>query len=166
MIWVCRGGFKTLALRLGDKATFDIVSMPKRILISGSNADHTAAVAIIASRDNERIMTLSDAQTECSVCWTEAGDLIRTSCDRVYCAGCFTDLCQAEASLLSSFAFPALEGRVLVKRALCSQSSKSLCPLQLSRTFFRRHLPHIFAGIYSFSDTVPSQTVVRSIGPR
>ncbi|KND87306.1 putative uncharacterized protein, chloroplastic [Tolypocladium ophioglossoides CBS 100239] len=102
--WACRGGFKTLASRLGDnKAIFDIISTPKRILISGSTADYTAALVVISSRQTGKITDPSNIPTDCSVCWTEAEDPIQTSCNHVYCTGCFADLCQAEGSASTEF---------------------------------------------------------------
>ena len=47
----CQGGFKTLTACLGQhKTTFDIVSSPKRILVSGSDKDYSKAMALISSR--------------------------------------------------------------------------------------------------------------------
>lgn len=97
--WACKGGFKALVSHLGsNKATFDIVSTNKRILIQGSKADHAAALAIVAARQAGPIATTSDADTNCSVCWTEAEEPIRTSCNHVYCADCFSNFCHAPAS--------------------------------------------------------------------
>lgn len=97
--WACRGGFQALATRLGNnKATFDIVSTPKRILIRGSKADYIAALDIMVNRKSGPVKPRSDAQTECSVCWGEAENPIRTSCDHVYCPDCFSDMCRATSS--------------------------------------------------------------------
>jgi hypothetical protein len=97
--WACKGGFKTLVSHLGgNKATFDIVSTNKRILIQGSKADHAAALAIVAARQAGSITTISDVDTNCSVCWTEAEEPIRTSCNHIYCADCFSNFCHAPAS--------------------------------------------------------------------
>jgi hypothetical protein len=110
--WACRGGFKALTSSLGDNvATFDIVSTPKRILVGGSKTDHTTALAIIASRQSGPATTPLHAQTDCSVCWTEAEDPVRTSCDHVYCLGCFSDMCQAESSSTTDFLISCVGGQ-------------------------------------------------------
>ncbi|KAH6637269.1 hypothetical protein F5144DRAFT_601941 [Chaetomium tenue] len=97
--WACKGGFKTLVSQLGDgKATFDIVSTQKRILITGSKADHAAAMAIVTARQTGPVTKPSDTDTTCSVCWTDAEEPIRTSCNHLYCSDCFTNFCHAPAS--------------------------------------------------------------------
>ena len=124
--WACTGGFKMLTSRLGDnKATFDIASTPRRILIGGSNADYTAALAIIASRKIGPVLS-PDAETECSVCFTEAEEPIRTSCDHVYCSGCFTDLCQAQASTSTEFRISCVGGQDRCKGILAISELQEL----------------------------------------
>jgi hypothetical protein len=109
--WACRGGFKALISQLGNnKATFDIISTPKRILIGGSKADYTAALAIVASRQIGPVTALSNAHTDCSVCWTEAEEPTRTSCGHVYCAACFSDLCQSQSSASTEFRISCVGG--------------------------------------------------------
>lgn len=117
--WACRGGFRILTSHLGDnKAAFDIVSTPKRILIGGSKQDYTAALAIIASRQIGPGTVLSETQAACPVCWTEAEEPIRTSCDHVYCLGCFQDLCQAEASTSTEFRISCIGAQGRCERIL------------------------------------------------
>ncbi|KAK3299623.1 uncharacterized protein B0H64DRAFT_337702 [Chaetomium fimeti] len=104
--WACKGGFKALASHLGgNKATFDIASTPKRILIEGSKADLTAAMAIVAAKQTGPITPTPDTDTDtaCSVCWNEADEPVRTSCNHVYCADCFLNLCQAPSSGTTAF---------------------------------------------------------------
>ena len=125
--WACQGGFKALLSLLGDdKATFDITSTPKRILISGSKADHTAALAVIASRKNKPTATLPEIQTDCSVCWTEAEEPIRTSCNHVYCASCFADLCQAQSSASAEFRIRCVGGEGCCEKVLALPELREL----------------------------------------
>ncbi|SPQ20346.1 a99ff611-9fbb-4fe4-80df-42763c27544f [Thermothielavioides terrestris] len=44
-----------------------------------------------------------DGLTACSVCWGEAEDPIRTSCQHDYCLACFAALCQAEPPASTGF---------------------------------------------------------------
>jgi hypothetical protein len=141
--WACRGGFKALASSLGDnKATFDIVSTPKRILISGSKADYTTALAIISSRQTASATTPSDAQTDCSVCWTEADELVRTSCDHVYCQDCFSDMCHAESSSTTEFRISCVGGQGQCKHIFALSELQDL----LSSTAFESLLSASFAS--------------------
>jgi hypothetical protein len=127
--WACRGGFTALASHLGEnKATFDIVSTPKRILIGGSKADHTATLAFIASRQMGPAASLPDAQTDCSVCWTEAEEPIRTSCDHIYCAGCFADMCQAKASDSTDFRILCVGDQARCQKVLALPELQELLP--------------------------------------
>jgi hypothetical protein len=103
--WACRGGFKALEARLGrNKATFDIIPTPKRIIVSGTAADISIAAAFISARKLEQLQALLDAGNgDCSACWTDAEDPVRTSCGHVYCSDCFANLCQAESSSRTTF---------------------------------------------------------------
>lgn len=116
--WACRGGFNTLELRLGnDKAAFDIVPTPKRI-ISGSQADYQTALEIVISQKIEPATRLSNNQAECSVCRSEAEEPIRTSCSHDYCLGCFSDLCQAQASTSTDFCISCVGGESRCEKVL------------------------------------------------
>ncbi|KAH6662652.1 hypothetical protein F5X68DRAFT_178154 [Plectosphaerella plurivora] len=103
--WACQGGYRALVARIGKtKVNFDIIPTPKRIVVGGSAADISVAAAIISSRRVDELPTLPRTSTEdCSACWTEAEDPVRTSCGHVYCADCFTNLCQAEGSSATAF---------------------------------------------------------------
>lgn len=128
-VWACRGGFAALTAHLGNnKAAFDIVSRPTRILISGSKADHAATLAFIASRQMGPAPALPDAQTDCSVCWTEAEEPIRTSCDHTYCAGCLTDMCQAKSSDASEFRISCVGDQARCKKTLPLPELQDLLP--------------------------------------
>jgi hypothetical protein len=142
--WVCQGGFKALTLYLGsNKVTFDIMSMPSRILISGSKADYTSALAFIASGGTEPTTTPSDTPTtDCSVCWVEAEDPIRTSCDHVYCLDCFHNLCQAEGSSSTDFHISCVGGAGTCEKTLALPELQEL----LSSTAFEALLDASFAS--------------------
>ncbi|KAK4140960.1 uncharacterized protein C8A04DRAFT_39491 [Dichotomopilus funicola] len=101
--WACRGGFQALRAQLGDaKATFDITSTPKRILIHGSKADSTVARAFISDRKENGANTIS-SDTACPACFCDADDPLRTSCGHTYCSECFSNLCTAEGSTTNIF---------------------------------------------------------------
>ncbi|KAK4033478.1 hypothetical protein C8A01DRAFT_19571 [Parachaetomium inaequale] len=141
--WACRGGFKGLTSQLGDnKTTFDITSTPKRILIGGSKADYTAALAIIASRQIGPATAVSDTQTDCPVCLTEAEEPTRTSCGHVYCAGCFSDLCQAEGSASTEFRISCVGGEGRCEKILALSELQDL----LSSAAFEAILEASFAS--------------------
>ncbi|KAJ6781679.1 hypothetical protein PWT90_07759 [Aphanocladium album] len=96
--WACRGGFKAIASQLGaEKVSFDIVSTPKKIIISGSLEDYDLATAITNGMTQIVKMDIrpqtSDVDEGCSVCWTEAETPIRISCGHVYCLECFQHSC-------------------------------------------------------------------------
>ncbi|KAF3068524.1 hypothetical protein CFAM422_007771 [Trichoderma lentiforme] len=97
--WACHGGFRKIAARLGpEKASFDIISTPKKIVISGPLEDYDVAVAILEGRDQvaepEEQPKPDDATQECSVCWTDAENPIKTGCGHVYCLECFERSCK------------------------------------------------------------------------
>ncbi len=108
--WACCGGFKTIVGRLGTEgAVLDVVSSPKRIVISGSMEDYETALAIVNNRDlvhQPAAGTVSgNAVTEdCSICWTEADAPIRTACDHIYCQDCFENGCSASTVPGTDFA--------------------------------------------------------------
>ncbi|KAL7938212.1 hypothetical protein V8C35DRAFT_320095 [Trichoderma chlorosporum] len=104
--WACHGGFKKIAARLGpEKASFDIISTPKRIVISGSLEDYDVALAIVEGREQvaEPVEQLEAGQ-ECSVCWTEAEVPIKTRCGHVYCLECFERSCMVGDVSTAAFA--------------------------------------------------------------
>lgn len=92
--WACHGGFKRIADELGpNKVSFDIISQPKRIVVTGTAMDYDTAVALMNSREVLRIKEPDSIGQDCSVCWTEAENPIRTKCNHVYCLDCFENLC-------------------------------------------------------------------------
>ncbi|PTB60648.1 hypothetical protein M431DRAFT_502786 [Trichoderma harzianum CBS 226.95] len=97
--WACHGGFRKIAARLGpEKASFDIISTPKKIVISGPLEDYDVALAIMEGRDQvaepEEQPKPDDATQDCSVCWTDAENPIKTGCGHVYCLECFERSCK------------------------------------------------------------------------
>ncbi|KAK3938706.1 hypothetical protein QBC46DRAFT_365333 [Diplogelasinospora grovesii] len=108
--WACQGGFKAVSAALsGDggvaAATFDIVSDPKRILITGSRREFERALALIASQQgvDVNLQSQSGVSKDCSVCWCPADKpVVRTKCGHVYCGDCFENLCQSDASTESA----------------------------------------------------------------
>ncbi|RYP47141.1 hypothetical protein DL768_006751 [Monosporascus sp. mg162] len=99
--WAMCGGFNTITNRLGtEKAALDILSSPKKIIISSSLEDYDLALALVNGRelvDQPKSETASGAAVaeDCSVCWTEADSPVRTACDHVYCQDCFENGCAA-----------------------------------------------------------------------
>ncbi|UKZ74058.1 hypothetical protein TrVFT333_001712 [Trichoderma virens FT-333] len=96
--WACHGGFRKIATRLGpEKASFDIISTPKKIVISGPLEDYDVALAIMEGREQVaepvELLEPGEAAQECSVCWTEADTPIKTACGHVYCLECFERSC-------------------------------------------------------------------------
>jgi hypothetical protein len=144
--WACRGGFKALTSYLGgNKVTLDIVSTPSRILISGSKADYTSALAFITRGGAEPTTTPSASDTptmDCSVCWVEAEDPIRTSCDHVYCLDCFHNLCQAEGSSSADFHISCVGGAGTCEKTLALPELQEL----LSSAAFEAVLDASFAS--------------------
>lgn len=101
--WACNGGFHTIVRALGENhATFDIVSTPKRILITGSRKEYEAALQLINKREMKLI--IQDAASEdCAVCWSPAENPVPTKCGHVYCIECFEGLCAAAGSAGKDF---------------------------------------------------------------
>jgi hypothetical protein len=95
-----RGGFRAVAAAIGhDKVTFDIVSNPKCIRVSGSEADFILAQEILnVAQPAQTARPEPGSTSECAICWTEAENPVHTPCRHVYCAGCFEDLCSAGAN--------------------------------------------------------------------
>ena len=98
--WACHGGFKAISAALGDGVTaFDIISVPRRILVNGSSADYRLVLSMIT---NQKEVDLGGeeggTERDCVICWTEADKPIRTGCGHMYCADCFERLCFSSAA--------------------------------------------------------------------
>ncbi|EGR51620.1 uncharacterized protein TRIREDRAFT_103482 [Trichoderma reesei QM6a] len=107
--WACHGGFRKITARLGpEKASFDIISTPKKIVISGSLEDYDVALAIMEGREQvaESVVRheVNEAAQDCSVCWTEAETPVKTRCGHVYCQECFERSCTMGDGTAADFA--------------------------------------------------------------
>ncbi|KAI6374635.1 hypothetical protein MCOR25_003100 [Pyricularia grisea] len=109
-LWACHGGFRALTTHLGGegKVAFDIISKPKRIVCTGTEADYQEAIKFIAAKDASRpdaeIPAGEDQEeTDCSVCWTPADDAVTTTCGHVYCTGCLADMSQSELTAATQY---------------------------------------------------------------
>jgi hypothetical protein len=100
--WACLGGFKAMANILGEKVTFDIISKPKRLLVTGSDKDYRTALDMVSSLKKAEALTvgrerISEA-SDCVICWNEAENPISASCGHTYCADCFERFCFSGAA--------------------------------------------------------------------
>jgi hypothetical protein len=94
--WACNGGFHAIVRALGENyAIFDIVSMPKRILITGSEKEYEAALRIVKKRELKSNVKDTASEEDCAVCLTPAENPVSTKCGHVYCIDCFEGLCAA-----------------------------------------------------------------------
>jgi IBR domain, a half RING-finger domain len=95
--WACRGGFRAICHALGDGiATFDVISAPKRIVITGSDEDFKLALSMVTDTEdaiNLTFLRLQHGGNDCTICWTDAEHPVRTRCNHIYCADCFEGLC-------------------------------------------------------------------------
>lgn len=101
--WACQGGFKQITNTLGDDvASLDILSNPKRIIITGSEKQYQTALAVAQGRGRQT-QSSATASEDCAVCWTEAENPILTQCTHVYCLECFENLCTSATSTDGTF---------------------------------------------------------------
>ncbi|KAK0732491.1 hypothetical protein B0T21DRAFT_291060 [Apiosordaria backusii] len=98
--WACRGGFKSITEVLGRKARFDIVSDPKQIVVTGSEADVKLTTDLIKAQKEPSGSSSSKQSTtdDCSICWMEPENPITTDCGHSYCSDCFEQLCVSATS--------------------------------------------------------------------
>ncbi|KAI1639314.1 hypothetical protein F4809DRAFT_159133 [Biscogniauxia mediterranea] len=105
-LWACRGGIKEIADQIGpDNARLDVISTPKRIVVTtGTDREYQIALALVNAHRGPAApkadpggtsSSSNAAKDDCSVCWTEAENPIRTSCGHVYCLDCFENLCMS-----------------------------------------------------------------------
>lgn len=153
--WACHGGFKRIEVELGpNKAIFDIIQTPKRIVITGTATEYETAMAIL---DGRQIVTKlhelpgGPTSQDCSVCWTEAECPIRTQCGHVYCLDCFENMCNSATSQDSDVLIRCAgdSGKCQVKLGLpdlqehlSSTSFEEL--LESSFASYMRRRPHLF----------------------
>ena len=104
-IWVCNGGFKQITTALGpDVASLDIVSRPRRIVVTGLEKQYQIALNILQGKtESSQPTPLPDGDKDCSICWTEVDQPVVTSCGHLYCIECIENLCMAAASPEKAF---------------------------------------------------------------
>jgi hypothetical protein len=98
--WACRGGYHAIKTALGeDQVTFDIVSNPKRLIVSGSLETYRLAQDLVKSKRSteDGKMPVKD-DGDCSICWTPADDPVTLVCSHIYCRDCFEGLCTSAFS--------------------------------------------------------------------
>ncbi|KAK4452505.1 hypothetical protein QBC34DRAFT_397735 [Podospora aff. communis PSN243] len=93
--WARLGGFADMKKTFGRKISFNSISTPKRILITGSEEDHRLALDKLTTREPPTVTATNapEDDTTCSICWTDAEDPIQTSCAHTYCTDCFEHFC-------------------------------------------------------------------------
>jgi len=127
--WARQGGFTEIRKSLGRKVTFDSISNPKRILITGSEKDHRLALSMLTAR--LALITGSSTTTDiCAICWTTPEDPIITSCNHTYCTDCFERFCFAGSSSSKDFTL------------LCAGAS-STCNARLPLSELQSHLSSV-----------------------
>lgn len=107
--WACNGGFHNIVRALGENnATFDIVSTPKRILITGPEKEYEVALRMVKKRDSKSNVENTASEEDCAVCLTPAESPVSTKCGHVYCIDCFEGLCAAAGSVEKDFSISCL----------------------------------------------------------
>lgn len=92
--WILRGGYRHIAKVVGiDKVGLDIVSEPRRLIISGSHADLNVAQDIYHNQSLIQNPELSLDAQDCSICGSLAEHPVFTKCCHLFCASCFEDMC-------------------------------------------------------------------------
>ncbi|KAB5545723.1 hypothetical protein GE09DRAFT_1243498 [Coniochaeta sp. 2T2.1] len=96
--WARQGGFRAITAKLGrNVAKLDLLSDPKRIVILGSQLQYMTARFLLLEMQEVHSTAGKD---DCSICWAEAEDPVRTACDHLYCSDCFEGLVHSAASTL------------------------------------------------------------------
>jgi len=99
--WTIRGGFKIIEKALGKNvAIFNVVL--RKITINGTQEQYDTALAMIEGRHAVPLPSPSDnsskVEGDCSICWCEADNPIKTLCKHTYCLECFEECCRSAAS--------------------------------------------------------------------
>ena len=105
LLWTFKGGLQQIRTALGDGvASLDILSEPRRIIITGSPQQYQTALEIVRRKWSEAGATnTTNGDRDYTICWTEAENPIRTRCNHCYCFQCFEDLCVSEGSQQKEF---------------------------------------------------------------
>ncbi|OAA59512.1 Zinc finger, C6HC-type [Akanthomyces lecanii RCEF 1005] len=99
LTWLLNGGFQHIGRIVGrDKLALDIVDQPRRLIISGSEADLQVAQEIWYNRHQIPEPESSLGPEDCSLCGFQAEYPVNTRCQHLYCATCFEDMCFCGAS--------------------------------------------------------------------
>ncbi|KAK0716183.1 hypothetical protein B0H67DRAFT_554540 [Lasiosphaeris hirsuta] len=104
--WACFGGFKDLTTILGQKVSFDIISTPKRILVTGTDQDYRLALKMVTACQKHNTPKVEAGNSEsqagpvdCTICWSEAeSPAVHTTCGHTYCPDCFETFCFSNAN--------------------------------------------------------------------
>jgi hypothetical protein len=93
--WACKGGHHEIKAALGEgQVNFDIVSEPKRIVVSGTVDGCQRVQDLLEPMRNFRHVEEAALNgSDCSICWTTAEDPLMLECGHVYCQQCFNHLC-------------------------------------------------------------------------
>ncbi|KAJ8124717.1 hypothetical protein O1611_g8923 [Lasiodiplodia mahajangana] len=112
-LWARLGGYKQLAVELGaDSVSLDVTSTPKRIIVTGTVNKYDAALSIINGKVVQSAKLDADGQ-DCSACWTEAENPIRTRSGKEF--GSRDSMCWRLRPLRHSFRSSAVTGAPLVE---------------------------------------------------
>jgi hypothetical protein len=126
--WAKHGGFQRIVSALGrGVASIDIISTPKRILITGSIEQYEKALAIMNGAQIDTPTKESTIDKDCAVCWTPAEKPIRTRCDHLYCHECFENMCSSASSSNKEF-------------SICCQGDAGDCSKTFSLEELQDHL--------------------------
>ncbi|KAI9740028.1 MAG: hypothetical protein M1818_004779 [Claussenomyces sp. TS43310] len=95
-VWACQGGFKAISAALGEGVvSFDIISVPRRILVTGSDQNYKRVLNMVANQEQVGGLSSRGVTTEndCAICLQEAENTVRTRCKHTYCGDCFEAFC-------------------------------------------------------------------------
>ncbi|KAI0114192.1 hypothetical protein F4776DRAFT_638520 [Hypoxylon sp. NC0597] len=141
--WILRGGLKMIQDGVGpEKVNFNITSTPKRIIIVGTIGDHEVVTSIMNKKEPTQKTTNILNNEDCSVCWNEAENPVKTGCHHVYCLDCFENLCMSATTQSTASKISCVGESGTCSKAL------SLPELQehLSSTAFEELLEQSFAS--------------------
>jgi hypothetical protein len=94
LMWALRGGLRQIASKFGnDVVSLDLASMPKKIVVIGSDKVYQQVVTIVREKRTALISTIRDTDSTCPICLTAAESPITVRCGHVYCSDCFEGLC-------------------------------------------------------------------------
>lgn len=93
--WLLHGGYQHISRAVGvDKVGLDIASEQRRLIVSGSAADHSVAQDMYLNRSLALEPDVSNiGSQDCSLCGSLAEYPVFTRCRHLYCASCFEDMC-------------------------------------------------------------------------